>query len=441
MELVEKEIQQNYRFNLPSIIDYVDYGGKMIVIAREEANWIVLDNPDQLYFFKLLLSFPLGEAMSLSNCNEKDQEWVVTQIVARHFEEKAKQQEIIPVAQLYLTNSCNMRCPHCYMMAGKAYDNELTTQEIKDLLIAYKKNGGVDVKLTGGEITLRKDLVEIVRYGNSIGLHIELLTNGTLWTDEMIDAIADCITVIQISIDGYSEEENSKIRGPHNFEKALTAIDKFARRYVNTRVAITAYYSTDLESKIQNYSDFAFNLKEKYQGYNVDVVIATGLLPGRYGNLTEQEANNYSAIMNEVNSRYMCCDNFEDHGFIERHKSGYILNNCSYGFLSVAANGDVFMCPIVNVMKPVANIRTHSLEDIIKISNHAHSLSFTDNLRPCKECELKYICGGDCRIRYFEDLKSQDILGIKGTVTRKCDRQTKEKFYKLMIRTNVEIFH
>lgn len=441
MDLVEKEIPQDYKFNFPSIIDYVDYGGKIIVVAREEANWIVLDNNEQLEFFKLLMSNSLGEAMSKLNIPAEDKEWVVTQLVARHFEEKAKQQEIIPVAQIYLTNNCNMQCPHCYMMAGKAYDNELTTPEILEILKAYKDNGGVDVKLTGGEITLRKDLTEIVQYGSSIGLHIELLTNGTLWTDDLINSIAEYVSVVQISIDGYSEEENAKIRGPHNFDKALRTVEKFAKKNVKTRVAMTAYYTPELQTKIQAYSDFATNLKDKYKDFDVDVVIATGLLPGRYGDLNETEADQYFQIMNKVNSQYMCCDDFEDHGFIARHKSGYILNNCSYGFLSVAANGDVFMCPIVTVMKPVANIRTHTLREIIDISNHAHSLSFTDNLKPCNTCELKYICGGDCRIRYFEDLKSQNIRDIQGNVTRACDRKTKEKFYELMIRTNESIFH
>lgn len=441
MEQVEKKIPCNYKFNLPSIIDYVDYGGKILVVAREEANWIVLDNDKQLNFFKLLRLNSLDKAISLSDASDEDKEWVVTQLVARHFEDRVKQQEIIPVAQIYLTNNCNMKCPHCYMMAGKAYDNELTTNEITRVLKAYKENGGVDVKLTGGEITLRDDLIEIVKYGHSIGLSIELLTNGTLWTDELIDTITDYVSLVQISIDGYSEEENAKIRGPHNFNKALLTVDKFAKKNVRTRVAITAYYTPDLHSKTQLYSDFASKLKDKYKDYDVEVVIATGLLPGRYGNLNDKESEDYFRIMSEVNSRYMCCDNFENHGFIARHKSGYILNNCSYGFLSIAANGDVFMCPVVTVMKPVANVRTHSLKEIIEISNHAHNLSFTNNLQPCNNCELKYICGGDCRIRYFEELKFPNIIDIKGNVSRTCDNKTKNKFYDLMLRTNEDIFH
>lgn len=441
MEQIEKEISSNYKFSLPAIIDLVNYRGKILVIARDEANWIVLDNESQLAFFNLLRNNTLGDSLSLFNGEEQDAEWVVTQLVARHFEERAKKQEIIPVAQIYLTNSCNLNCPHCYMMAGKPNENELTTNEVKDILKAYYDNGGVDVKLTGGEISLRPDLLDIIDYGYSLGLHIELLTNGTLWTQDLVNQVANKVSVVQISIDGYSEEENAKIRGKNNFEKALHAVDMFAKARVKTRVAMTAYYSPDLESKAQQYADFANLMKCQYKDYDLDVVIATGLLPGRYGNLTEKESNEYFRIMNDVNSRYTCCNNFEDQGFISRHRSRYILNNCSYVFLSIASNGDVFMCPILSALKPVANIRRDSLERIIEISNFAHSLSNTDNLHPCNVCELKNICGGDCRIRYFNSLRQPDILNVVPPVSRQCNDSVKEKFYDLMIRTNTHIFH
>ena len=441
MEQIQKEISSNYKFCLPAIIDVVHYRGKILVVARDEANWIVLDNESQFIFFELLRKHTLGDSLLLFNGDEKDAEWVVTQIVARHFEEHARMQEIIPVAQIYLTNSCNLHCPHCYMMAGEPNENELTTKEVKDILQAYYDNGGVDVKLTGGEITLRSDLLEIIDYGYSIGLHMELLTNGVLWTQDLVDKVAEKISVVQISIDGFSEEENAKVRGKHNFEKALRAVDMFAKARVKTIIAMTAYYSPDLECNAQLYVDFANSIKSQYKDYNVNVVIATGLLPGRYGNLTEKESNDYFRIMNEVNSRYACCNNFEDQGFISRHRSRFILNNCSYGFLSIASNGDVFMCPIVSALKPVANIRTDSLERIMEISNYAHSLSNTDNLHPCNVCELKYICGGDCRIRHFNSLRQSHILNATRPVSRQCNQSVKDKFYDLMIRTNTQIFH
>ena len=317
---VKKKISLDYRFRLPAIIDYVDYGGKTIAVAREEGNWIVLDNPDQRSYFDALRSSTIGEALKMAGCTEKDAQWVVTQLVARHFEEPSKFQELTPVMQLYLTNSCNMRCPHCYMSAGKANENELTTDEVFNILRAYKQNGGVDVKLTGGEIALRPDLFEIIKYGANIGLHVELLTNGTLWTKENIEKVVPYITVVQISIDGYDEEENAKIRGKGNFQKALDAIHHFAIAGAKVHVAMTAYYSPDLSEKANSYAEFARDLKEKYKDYDLEVFIATGLLPGRYGKLSQKEEEEYTAITQGIYSRYQGCQSFVDEGFIGRHQ-------------------------------------------------------------------------------------------------------------------------
>ncbi len=58
---------------------------------------------------------------------------------------------------LYLTNSCNLRCPHCYMFSGSANFNELTTIEILKLLSDFKEVGGRNVSFSGGEPTMRSD--------------------------------------------------------------------------------------------------------------------------------------------------------------------------------------------------------------------------------------------------------------------------------------------
>lgn len=438
---IEKELPLSYQFHFPAIIDTVFYDGKILVIAREEGCWIVLENQAQLLFFQNLGKMSLGKAIESTPCTQEDAQHVVTQLVARHFESPVKYQTLTPVMQLYLTNACNMSCPHCYMFAGHAEKNELDTDEIQQLLHSYAQNGGVDVKLTGGEIALRQDLPDIVKYGHGIGLNMELLTNGTLWGEQQVKDIAPFVKVVQISIDGYDEESNAKVRGKGNFAKALKTIELFAYAGVKVNVAMTAYYSSELPKHLDDYADFAKSIKKKYKDYNVNVAIATGLLPGRYGELSAKQAEEYTAITQNIYSRMMGCQSFVEHGFIERHKAGVVLDNCSYGYPSVASNGDVYMCPIVTATKPVANIREKPLQDIMDICHHAHQLSRTKRLTPCNRCELKAICCGDCRVSYFPDLRRNDITNVSTATRSNCSEEVKHKFYKLMIETNTKIFH
>lgn len=64
------------------------------------------------------------------------------------------------------------------------------------------------------------------------------------------------------------------------------------------------------------------------------------------------------------------------------------------------------------------------------------------NLKPCNSCELMYICGGGCRIKYFPDLLQKDVKELKecGVTPRKCTKEYKEQMYDIMIRTNHRIF-
>ena len=76
----------------------------------------------------------------------------------------------------------------------------------------------------------------------------------------------------------------------------------------------------------------------------------------------------------------------------------------------------------------------------MQLSDLAKQISDVNNLVPCKDCELKYICGGDCRVIYFKDLVDCDVEKLTKSPTRKCNKEMKEQFYDLMIRTNHKLF-
>lgn len=184
-----------------------------MAICSENGRWIVLDNNSQTFFLHLLETTDLGEALKRFQGKYEDARKVVTQIVARQLDSmpsKRASTDGAIVMHLYLTNQCNMRCPHCYMLAGCKMENELKTEEIKEIMSNFKNYGGSLVTLSGGEVSLRDDLIEICQYAYSINLPLEILTNGLKWTDDMIRTIAPTLYRIQVSIDGYDESENKK---------------------------------------------------------------------------------------------------------------------------------------------------------------------------------------------------------------------------------------
>lgn len=120
-ETIEKEIDLNKRYNFPSPIRIISYKNMYLVISVLTAKWIVLKNKEQLYFFNLLNKALIGQAIEAFNGSDDDWNNVLVQIEAKKFIETKikKSSEGKRKLHFYLTNFCNIRCPHCYMFAGK----------------------------------------------------------------------------------------------------------------------------------------------------------------------------------------------------------------------------------------------------------------------------------------------------------------------------------
>jgi len=73
---------------------------------------------------------------------------------------------------------CNNRCKFC-VQGEKRYEYpDKTTDEVKDLLKTGRQDAD-EVVLTGGEITVRKDLPELIAYAKELGFRvIQMQTNG-----------------------------------------------------------------------------------------------------------------------------------------------------------------------------------------------------------------------------------------------------------------------
>ncbi|CAN5471756.1 TIGR04053 family radical SAM/SPASM domain-containing protein [soil metagenome] len=104
-----------------------------------------------------------------------------------------------------LTQACDLACVHCRACAVADRDPlELSTAEGKRLLDSVFALGTRLMILTGGDPAKRDDLVELVRYGASIGLVMAVTPSGTaLMTKELLGALAAAgMARLAVSIDG-----------------------------------------------------------------------------------------------------------------------------------------------------------------------------------------------------------------------------------------------
>ena len=78
-----------------------------------------------------------------------------------------------------------------------------------------------------------------------------------------------------------------------------------------------------------------------------------------------------------------------------------------------------------------------SFEDIQRLMKQARRLADVNSIKPCCDCELKYICGGGCRVDKFKKLTTlTDLFNITEIPTRECTQENKDYYYQLMVETN-----
>ena len=319
-------------------------------------------------------------------------------------------------------------------------ENELTTSEVNELLTGFYSNGCKVVTFTGGEVTLRDDFIDILKHAKELGYKTTVLSNGTNWSDELIEQIPAYVDEVQISIDGYDEESNATIRGEGNFTRSLSTVEKLVNKNIRTSVAVTPLLEK-LETDKEKYISFAKELINKYPEDQFFVKFNVELLEGRNINPSLDSNLRYRKFMKEITMA--CYDNYQENDFVLNHENNTIFNNCGFGGITVSPIGDIYFCNRIYELKSYANYRKDSLSYIMELSRKAMELSDINNLKPCCNCELKYICGGGCRITYFNELATCDnieTIDVSKVPARKCDFDNKKYYYEMMIKTN-ELFY
>lgn len=125
-------------------------------------------------------------------------------------------------ALLQITERCNLHCAHCFVSAGR-HGADIPLEVIRDRILPQLAQARVTrLTLTGGEPFAHPQLLGIARAARELAMSLTICTNGTLISDDVIEALAELRGVrVNVSLDGFSASSHGKFRGaPASF--ALT---------------------------------------------------------------------------------------------------------------------------------------------------------------------------------------------------------------------------
>lgn len=391
----------DYKIQLATDIKYKKIGSRYFWISPEKGVFVVLNHDEHqiLAFLKSGLS-PVSILQRLSAVADEDsltKKWnnilgVVVKLARSGFVCGVRG-ETYPYtlnperfARLHITKKCQLRCIHCY--ANSSPDcptvDELPTTRWKTFIEDFARNGGTHLLLTGGEPLLRHDITDLLECGKKNGLSIRMLTNGLL-VPKYISVLTETLSGIQISLGSPEEKSNDLIRGKGTYKKILRTIDMLVKTPLQVQVGITA-----MPQNIQAIEKDFLQLAQRYNGAGIKFHIGMGVC--RHGRGCEIESDfdteqnrfkllSLLAEANQVPTRKVICETLSC-GYCEQ--------------IVIGPDGNIYPCHLLEgTIGHIDKIAIQKLVPRLRTLSELHQVSYMET---CKDCDLRKVCGGTCRI-------------------------------------------
>ncbi len=350
-------------------------------------------------------------------------------VVSAPFEMKFSDYPVL--SEVALSYRCNLKCAFCYAGCGNAGKpagtREMTTNQVKQVLAKiFHQAKAPSVSFSGGEPTLRPDLPDLVAFAKSLGMRVNLITNGTLISEAFAKTLADRgLDSAQVSIEGTSPKIHDRIVGVSGaFEKSVRAVG-----YLKDAGILTHSNTTLCAANAENCLDLPGFVQKvlKNDRFSMNLMIPAGsgamhdhlILPysraGRWIEKIMEHSREAGVEFMWYSPLPMCMFNSVAHGLGNKGCSA-----CD-GLISVTPNGDVIPCASWD--DPVGNLLTDDFEGIwhtIK-AEKCRDKGFAHPF--CRTCEDFHICNGACplywrKIGFAELEREKHIEYNKGSRCR-----------------------
>ena len=146
-----------------------------------------------------------------------------------------------PHLRVALTPHCNFRCRYCRPGGEGYYENindVLSKEELIDIISLCGDVGFRDIKLTGGEPLIRKDLEDIISEIKSLNKFnfLGLVTNGSLLNSRSKGLKEAGLDFITISLDAANRNVFLKLTNTDCFINVMKGIKEAANSGLKTRI-------------------------------------------------------------------------------------------------------------------------------------------------------------------------------------------------------------
>lgn len=301
-------------------------------------------------------------------------------------------------AYIHVTERCNLSCVGCYSRSGVTKPDP-TSESLEAMLGFLKRHQIESVHISGGEPFLREDLSRVVRFAKErIRLkYIDIATNGTIYSNEALRAIAQYVDLICVSIGSYQAESRDSIKGDGLFETVMENVQSIINLGINVCLIPTIHSKN--YNDIPHYIDLAQRIGA---GINFSILSCSACNRnlGKYAFDSQSLDGLAGTLLHLMQST-------------KRMPSLVARKSCRAGVgqISLDVSGNIYPCHMLqsptflmgNALKGEFFNRSSYSPELKKV------LTFdVDGHLACRSCEYHNLCGGGCLARSFCSNSSLD---------------------------------
>ncbi|MCK5617294.1 radical SAM protein [Candidatus Pacearchaeota archaeon] len=304
----------------------------------------------------------------------------------------AKEKGQLLSMEIEFSSRCNFVCPYCYSQKHLMCDQEMTQDEIKDVLAQAHNLGARKIIILGGEPLLYPYIFNMIDFIRGLNMGIEMFTNGSQLTDDVAKKLFSCGVNVVMKMNSFKEETQDLLTGVNgSFWLIKDAFDILKRAGYPSENRYLAVSTVICTHNIDELAQIWIWLRDQ------------NIIP-YFEMLTPQGRFNKNKWLAVDSPRVQ--NLFQEIAEIDRSRYGYdwdpqpplVGSQCfrhQYSCL-VTSLGDVFPC--VGVTVSLGNIRNKSLSEILSTSEIIEDLkNYKQTIKgPCRTCNQFDKCYG-CR--------------------------------------------
>jgi|AGTN01.1.fsa_nt_gi radical SAM additional 4Fe4S-binding domain len=348
-------------------------------------------------------------------------ELFTTQSIKKRFFVNYQIESKVPVTntpenvEIHFTHRCNLKCKHCFQ-ASSPHDSisiQIESSYWRKIFQELEFYNVYNIVISGGEPLFYPEFNSLFKEIVNYRLRFNILTNGVLINDDIVDYLSLPNVLLTISMDGHNSKTHDFLRGKGAFEKLITSIKKLRKRNANVTLSYTIHHRN--YEFIEDFIEFTLSLGIKSIGFLTIDPIGRAL-----------ENNNLLFSSREINSITEKVNNliikYKDQVEIEytdpmalnagNKKSDIISCSAGTNRIAIASNGFVYPCVMAfgEEQFKLGDLKQDNLQDTW-VSNDNIRLFRGDiqisDIPECFNCELKDQCTlKNCRLKNYKVNKS-----------------------------------